>query len=163
MPDWMTPGFMSSKPPGSGMQALRFDSDPPGVDVRTAQGQTCQTPCSLTVPTEAQAVTFVKEGFVPQTVQVSLGEPPDHSFWESPPPSLNPNPLQVVMQALPPRKPDVRHKPRKSVTLNTRTRTAAKTPPPPPQSGDGGGASPFPDPQPMQPDSSVFPPPPQTQ
>lgn len=38
MPDWL-----SSK------QTLQFQSQPPGAEVRTAKGQTCQTPCSLQV------------------------------------------------------------------------------------------------------------------
>jgi len=44
LPDWMS--FNSAPPPPP---ALQFESDPPGADVRTAQGQTCLTPCSLTV------------------------------------------------------------------------------------------------------------------
>jgi hypothetical protein len=169
MPDWMTPSmpdWMSSKPAGPQMQALRFESQPPGAAVRTVQGQTCLTPCALSVPSEVQSVTFEKIGFVPQTIQVSTGEPPDHSFWEHPPPLLVPNPVQVVLQAVPPPPPPPvhRHKERKSVA---RTQTAAKNAAPPRQAG-----SPFPDPpqaQPapypgmMQPAGSPFPPPPSTQ
>ena len=73
MPDWMTPDFMSSKPSAQ-MQPLRFESDPPGADVRTTQGQTCLTPCAIPVPSEPQSVTITKIGFVPQTVQVSVGD-----------------------------------------------------------------------------------------
>jgi PEGA domain len=100
MPGWMTPNWMSSKPSGPAMQSLRFESDPPGAEVRTAQGQTCNTPCELTVPSESQSVSFAKKGFVLQTTQVGVGDPPKHSFWESPPPSLVPNPVQVVLKPL---------------------------------------------------------------
>lgn len=159
MPDWMTPSmpeWMSSTPAAPPVQPLRFDSNPTGADVHTAQGQTCFTPCVLNVPSENQSVTFMKIGFVPQTVQVSVGAPPDHSFWEStPPPTLIPNPVQVVLQAMPPPpKPVHKPKPRKSVD---RTRTAAKTAP-----TQSGSANPFPDPPPMQPASSPFPTPPPT-
>jgi hypothetical protein len=172
MPDWMTPDWMSSKSSSPSMQPLRFESDPPGADVRTGQGQTCLTPCALGVPSEPQTVTIAKEGYVPQTIQVSVGDPPEHSFWESAqPPGLVPNPVQVVLQpAPPPPKPAIKHKPRKTVS---RTRTAAKNTPPPPDAGaapeggppqDGGAANPFPDPPPMQqPGASPFPPPPQGQ
>ena len=85
MPSWMTPDFMSSKP-SSDVQALRFESDPPGADVRTTGGQTCLTPCSIPVPAQPQSVTITKIGFVPQTVQISVGDVPDHSFWEAAPP-----------------------------------------------------------------------------
>jgi hypothetical protein len=149
MTDWM-----SSKPSGPSTQPLRFESNPPGADVRTSQGQTCLTPCALNVASEPQSVTFAKPGFVPQTVQVNIGDPPDHSFWEStPPPSLIPNPVQVVLLAAPmPPRPVIKHKPHHSVS---RTRTAAKTTPPP--SAQHGA---FPDPPAArQPAPSPFPPP----
>src|SRR5580658_9162430 len=117
MPDWMTPSmpdWMSSKSGDPQAQALRFESDPPGAEARTMQGQTCFTPCAIAVPGQSQAITISKPGFVPQTIQVTAGEPPDHSFWESaPPPSLVPNPVQVVLQAVPPPpKPMGKPKPR---------------------------------------------------
>jgi hypothetical protein len=152
MPDW-APDWMSSKPPSAQMQSLRFESDPPGAEVRTTQGQTCLTPCAVAVPSEPQAVTIAKIGFIPQTIQISTGEPPEHSFWENPPPSLVPNPVQVVLQAVPPPPPVHRRKPHGSVS---RTRTAAKTMPPP---HGGAAADPFPPPT-QQPAASPFPPPP---
>src|ERR1700683_4658563 len=100
MPGWMTPDWMSSKPSGPPMQSLRFESDPPGAEVRTAQGQTCKTPCEVVVPSEIQSVSIAKKGFVPQTVQVTVGDPPKHSFWENPPPRLEPNPVQVVLKPI---------------------------------------------------------------
>jgi hypothetical protein len=80
------------------LQALNFESDPPGAEVRTNQLQTCVTPCTLTVPPEDQAVAIAKNGYVPQTVQVTTGPPPDHHFWQHPPPTLVPNPVHVVLQ-----------------------------------------------------------------
>lgn len=169
MPDWMTPSmpdWLSSKPAGPQPQALRIESDPAGAEVRSAQGETCLTPCALTVPSETQSVTISKEGFVPQTVQVSVGEPPEHSFWESaPPPTLLPNPVQVALQAAPPPKPI--HRPRRTVS-QTRTEAKAQTPqarspspfPDPPRGQPQPAASPFPPPQPA---ASPFPPPPSAQ
>jgi hypothetical protein len=157
MPDWM-PDWMSSTPPSGQMQSLRFESDPPGAEIRTTQGQTCLTPCALAVPSEPQAVTVTKIGFIPQTIQISTGEPPEHSFWENPPPSLVPNPVQVVLQAVPPPpKPVHRRKPHGAVS---RTRTAAKTMPP--RGGaaaDPAASSAFPPPT-QEPANSPFPPPP---
>jgi len=100
MPDWMTPSWMASKSSVPPMQSLRFESDPAGAEVRTAQGQTCKTPCELMVSSEIQAVSIAKKGFVSQTVQLSVGDPPKHSFWESPPPALTPNPVSVVLTPL---------------------------------------------------------------
>jgi hypothetical protein len=166
VPDWMTPSmpdWLSSKPDGPQLQALRFETQPPGADVRTTQGQTCMTPCALTVPSETQTVTISKVGFIPQTIQVTAGEPPEHSFWESaPPPTLVPNPVQVVMQPAPP-PPRVKHKPRPHRSVS-RAKTEVKTTGnvfPDPASAQSAAAPPSPPPA-SQPATSPFPPPPAT-
>jgi hypothetical protein len=100
MPGWMTPNWMSSKSPDVLMQSLRVESDPAGAEVRTLGGQTCKTPCELIVSSETQPVSITKKGFVAQTVQVTLGDPPKHFFWEHPPPTLVPSPVQVVLTPL---------------------------------------------------------------
>ena len=161
MPDWMPsmPDWMSSSSSGPQLQTLRFESDPPGADVRTIQGQTCFTPCALAVPSENQPITITKAGFVAQTIQVTVAPAPEHSFWENPPPSLTPNPVQVVLQAVaPPPKPMHRPKPRRT---SERTRTAAKTAQPP--HGETGGPFPAPPPAQQQAAPSPFPPAPATQ
>ena len=74
-----------------------------GAEVRTAQGQTCQTPCSLAVVAENQSVTFTKNGFVPQTVPITVSAPAEHSwFARSKPPTLMPNPVGAALKAVPP-------------------------------------------------------------
>jgi hypothetical protein len=98
MPGWMTPNWMTSKSSDVLMQSLRFESEPPGAEVRIVGGQTCKTPCELMVSSETRPVSITKKGVVSQTVQVSVGDPPTHSFWENPPPRLEPNPVQVVLK-----------------------------------------------------------------
>jgi len=98
---------LSSNSSSEQLQALKFESDPLGAEIRTTQGQTCKTPCELTVPSHEQPVTITKNDYVPQTVQVTLGPQPDHPFWKNPPPSLVPNPVRVVLQPVP--KPAPRH------------------------------------------------------
>lgn len=130
MPDWMS--FSKSTPP---LVTTQFESQPPGADVHTSQGQACQTPCSLALQSQSQVVSFSKNGFLPQSVQITAGEP-DHSFFENPPPTLSPNPVSVILQpAAPPphSRPPVRPRPRLH---------RASAPPPPP----GGQPSPFPPP-----------------
>jgi hypothetical protein len=142
MPSWLS--LQPSTPP---LQTVQFESDPPGAQVRTAQGQTCQTPCALALPPEAQAVSFARNGFLPQTVQLAVGPPPDHSFFESPPPALTPNPLMVVLQPAgpPPRRVPVRPlRPRRPGPPRP---TAAVHPAGPPPAA----ASPFPPPPPLPP------------
>ena len=92
---------LSSNSASEQLQALKFESDPLGAEIRTTQGQTCKTPCELTVQTLEQPVTITKNNYVPQTVQITLGPQPDHSFWENPPPTLLPNPVRVVLQPVP--------------------------------------------------------------
>jgi hypothetical protein len=49
------------RPSAPSPQTLQFQSEPIGADVRTGQGETCQTPCSLALPVESQSVTICKE------------------------------------------------------------------------------------------------------
>ena len=129
-------------------QALKFESDPLGAEIRTSKGQTCTTPCELSVPSREQLVTITQNDYVPQTVQVTLGPQPDHSFWENPPPTLAPNPVHVVLHPAP--KPHVG-----SVS---RTHTAKAGPAP------SATSSPFPPPPPTQePAASAVSPPPSKQ
>jgi hypothetical protein len=117
MPDWF-----SSRPSPPPLQTLQFESNPPGAEVRTLQGQSCRTPCSLAVPVESQSVSFAMNGFLPQTVQVDVQAPTEHALFASaPPPTLIPNPVGVSLQpAGPPRRaPGKPH------------RTSARTAPPP--------------------------------
>jgi hypothetical protein len=55
------------------------------------------------VPSREQLVTITKNDYLPQTVQITLGPQPDHSFWENPPPTLAPNPVHVVLHPTPKR------------------------------------------------------------
>jgi len=113
---------LSSNSSSEQLQALKVETDPLGAEVRTTQGQTCRTPCELTVPSHEQPVIITKNNYAPQTVQIALGPQPDHSFWENPPPTLVPNPVRVVLQPVP--KPAARHSNTK-ITSGSPTRRAA--------------------------------------
>ena len=83
--------FRSSPP----SEALRIESEPPGAEARTSQGQTCRTPCELTVTGVGDvSVTVALGGYQPQTV--SLRSERSES------PKLSPNPLYVELQLVPP-------------------------------------------------------------
>ena len=137
---------VSSNSSSEQLQALKFESDPPGAEIHTTD-QTCKTPCELSVPSREQLVTITKNDYQPQTVQVTLGPQPDHSFWENPPPTLAPNPVHVVLH--PVSKP-VHH------VGGRKTHTAKAEPAP------SAASSPFPPPPPAQEPaaSTVWPPPP---
>jgi hypothetical protein len=135
-----TPSWLTTTPPPPATQALQFDSQPQGADVRTMDGQTCKTPCTLPVPVTAQSVSFGMTGFLPQSVPIQVAQGSD-------PPQLQPNPVQASLQALP--KPAAKPKPHKP-----KPKVAGKPKP---------GASPSiaaPEPSSAAPQDNVFPAPP---
>jgi hypothetical protein len=113
--DLLSQQGMAPPPP----QTVQFQSEPNGAEVRTAQGQTCQTPCSLTLPVESQSVIFAKNGFASQTVLISVDQPPaEHSlFAKTPPPTLKPNPVKVLLIVAQPSAPFVQVAPSPAPTL----------------------------------------------
>jgi hypothetical protein len=84
--------FRSTSP----SEVLRVESEPPGADARTTQGEACRTPCELTVPSGGElAVSFALNGYQPMTVPVraeSAGR-------------LQPNPVYAELQPLTPPRP----------------------------------------------------------
>ena len=58
--------FLKSSPPTA---ALRLESVPPGAEVKVL-GQTCRTPCELTVQVTELSATFELKGYEPQTISV---------------------------------------------------------------------------------------------
>ena len=131
---------------GPTTEVLRIESEPPGADARTSQGQTCRTPCELTVPSDNElAVTVQMAGFQPQTLPVRAGGSGGDS-------RLQPNPLYVELQPAAPARPArPAPAPKKKTTAapaTPRAQTQAAAPP----SSNGGypGASqgyPWPAPQ----------------
>ncbi len=143
-PSWM-PSWMTIKPPPPPTEALQFESEPAGADVHAADGQTCRTPCTLTLPVTSQSVNFAMNGYVPQTLPVEVRQGSD-------PPDLQPNPVLASLQAVP--KPVVKPKPKKP-------KVAAKTAARPVSSEQPSIAAPEPASAPAQDQDNVFPPPPQ--
>lgn len=88
------------------MDNVRFESEPPGADAKVSNGQTCKTPCSLSLPTDGPlTVTFSLNGYQPE--QETL-EPVDQA---GSPPQFRPNPVMVELTAAPPA-PKPKAKPR---------------------------------------------------
>jgi len=125
---------LSSNSSSEQLQSLKFESDPLGAEIHTSKGQTCTTPCELSVPSREQLVIITKNDYLPQTVQVTLGPQPDHSSWENPPPTLEPNPVRVVLHPAP--KPHVGSVSRTHTAKTQEPATSAVAPPP---FGGGGG------------------------
>ncbi len=81
--------------------ASRCSSNPsrPAPTFSTAQGQTCQTPCSLALPLTNQSVDFYAQRLRAADGS-AVGPRAGASMFSTPPPALVPNPVQVTLQAL---------------------------------------------------------------
>src|SRR5262249_48352226 len=87
-------------------EALAIESEPPGADAKTSLGESCRTPCKLSVqPGSEFSVTVALSGYQPQTVSV---RPETEGAAAAPrlaPPGPAPNPVHVDLRpAAPPKK-----------------------------------------------------------
>jgi hypothetical protein len=123
-PEWMS---LDGLKPAPLQDTVRFESEPPGAEAKTSNGQTCRTPCALALPTDGPlTVTFTLTGYetVSEDLQpvVETGNPPE----------MRPNPVQVELTALPP--PPAKKKPvrrtKKPVATKKPAAKPATAPPP---------------------------------
>ena len=85
-------------------EALRIESEPPGAEAKTSLGQSCRTPCELTIQTAGEfSVTLALTGFQPQTLSVRPEAPQvmRDSETAAAAPRLAPNPIYVELQPAP--------------------------------------------------------------
>jgi hypothetical protein len=154
------PSFMQSAPP---TEVLRVESEPPGADARTAEGQSCRTPCELTVPATGElAVSFSLQGYHPQTINVRAEATPGASNVPGAAPTrLQPNPVYAELTPTTPPRQKKKSPPRKKVTAKKTAPAngdAATTPPP--ASAPRSPPSATPDPATAYPSNYPWPPPP---
>jgi hypothetical protein len=111
--------YFKSAPP---TEMLRIESEPPGADARTTQGQNCRTPCELTVPAGGDmAVSFALNGYQPLTLQVrteQAGGPGNEA-------RMQPNPVYAELQPATPPRPVRKGPAAKKKTTVQRTAPAA--------------------------------------
>jgi len=127
-------------------EVLRVESEPPGADARTSQGQSCRTPCELTVQAGGEmTVAFSLTGYQPQTVQVRPDVAPTSYSDSGSGGKLQPNPVYAELASI---KPPAKKKsaPRKQTAQKSAPATAATSAPPP--AASGGLQSNYPWPQP---------------
>src|SRR5262249_37552716 len=94
-----------------------IESEPSGAEAKTSLGQSCRTPCQLSVqPGSEFSVTLALSGYQPQTVSVR----PEAGSATSASPRVAPNPGHVDLQAGAP--------PKKSVTKKKKLVAAAVRP-----------------------------------
>ena len=78
--------FMKSAPQA---ETLAIESEPPGAEAKTSLGQSCLTPCQLSVqPGSEFSVMLALRGYQPQTVSVR-----PEAEGATAPPRLRPNPV----------------------------------------------------------------------
>jgi len=111
-PDWMNLNALKSGPV---VDTVRFESNPPGAEAKTSNGQTCRTPCALALPIENPlSVTFTLNGYLPDTESLDPVTSPGS------PPSLQPNPVMADLEPAPaapkPVKPVKKPAPKKKVS-----------------------------------------------
>jgi hypothetical protein len=93
-PDWLN---LNALKPSPIMDTVRFESEPPGAEAKTSNGQTCRTPCALALPVNSPlTVTFTLNGYLPESESI---EPiaADGSSTQ-----LRPNPVMVELSPAPP-------------------------------------------------------------
>jgi hypothetical protein len=93
------------------MDTVRFESEPPGAEAKTSNGQTCRTPCALALPVNSpMTVTFTLNGYTPESENI---EP---IAMAGSPTQLRPNPVVVELTPAAPapkavKKPEPKKKP----------------------------------------------------
>ena len=145
---------------GPATETLRIESEPPGADARTAEGQSCRTPCELTVPSSGEvAISFALQGYNPQTINVRSEAPATASFAEAAPPTrMQPNPVYAELTPSTPQKKKAAP-PRKKVAAKKAQPAQGNDPGPPPAAQTQGSA----DPASAYPSNYPWPPPPPPQ
>src|SRR5258708_25498856 len=90
--------YFKSAPP---TMQVQIESNPPGADARTSLGQTCKTPCSVTLPvpeSRAFTVTYPMPRFQPATLPVQIIREPGNLITAG---TASPDPHPVVPELQP--------------------------------------------------------------
>ena len=120
-PDWNLDAFK----PAPILDTVRFESEPPGAEAKTSNGQSCRTPCALALPVGAPlTVTFSLNGYQPSTERIepitTIGNPTQ----------FQPNPLVAELTPAPPAKPAAKKPPaRKTSAVKPAAKPAARANP----------------------------------
>jgi hypothetical protein len=117
--------YFKSAPP---TMQVQIESNPPGADARTSLGQTCKTPCSVTLPVPESGgftVSYAMPRFQPATVPVNIIREPGSLISAG---TARPDPNPVVTE-LQPIGPPQRAKPMRPKKPRVPKGTAAAPPP----------------------------------
>ncbi|MEI9804599.1 MAG: hypothetical protein WDN48_09215 [Pseudolabrys sp.] len=122
---------MDALKPAPIMDTVRFESEPPGAEAKTSNGQSCRTPCALALPVNSSlTVTFALNGYNPETETI------DPISVTGNPTQLRPNPVTVELTPAPPsaakpvKKPAATPAKKKPVAAKPKPAAATTAPPP---------------------------------
>lgn len=138
--EWLNLDALKPKPP---VEPVRFESVPPGAQVKLPNGQTCLTPCASPLDSNGTyTVEFTLNGYQPTTETIAPKDMGDGST------KLQPNPVVVQLTPVePPKRKRRRRTTRKPKPApKPAPRPAAAAPAPAPQQAP----SPWPPAQPPQ-------------
>jgi hypothetical protein len=125
---------------------VRLESNPPGADASTSLGQSCKTPCSVSVPAPDApfTVAFALPKYQPASVPVNVIKNPG-DLTTSATVTTDPNPVFAELQPAVPPKPVKKkpHRPKKPKPAAAAPDAAAPADAAAPPTA---GGSPFPDP-----------------
>jgi hypothetical protein len=125
--------------PGPMMDTVRFESEPPGAEAKTSNGQTCRTPCALALPAAGPlTVTFTLTGYQPATEAIEVVENTGS------PPTLRPNPVVVELTAAPPPPKPTKKPAKRPATKKPAAKKPAAAPASAPAAPAQQGSSPWP-------------------
>jgi hypothetical protein len=119
-PDWLN---LDALKPAPILDTVRFESEPPGAEAKTSNGQTCRTPCALALPLNSPlTVTFTLNGYLPESQSI---EPISTTGSLT---QLQPNPVMVELNPAPPgsQKPVKKPAPKKNTSEKPAAKQAAK-------------------------------------
>lgn len=89
--------FLDGLKPGPTVDTVRFESEPAGAEAKVSNGQSCRTPCALSLPVSGPlTVTFTQTGFQPESETLEVAEATGS------PPAYRPNPVSVELTPAPP-------------------------------------------------------------
>ena len=131
--------------PGPTLETVRFESEPPGAEAKTASGQTCRTPCALAIQQPESgnvSVTYTLNGYQSAVTELELVSQGDGTSKLQPNPAL----VQLTPAPPPPKKPARKPAAKPKAAPKPAPKPAAAAAPPAPAPAQQQAPSPWPAP-----------------
>jgi hypothetical protein len=113
MPSLGLPNLDLFDSPSTG--TVTIHSNPTGAEAHASNGNTCRTPCALSMPAnEGFSITYTLDGYLPETVAVKAIPPQKGAIIDMTPGRFEPNPVWAELKPAPvaPPPPPAKKRPR---------------------------------------------------